>query len=107
MWRRNLSRSEDVAHLRCVVMFVGSGDGGLLLDCVATEPVETPAFSLATGGPFALQVRLPDAAWAAAAIAALERWADESRVVDLEFRNEAGRARVHASDGTTRMLLDG
>lgn len=107
MWRRNSARREDVAHLRCVVMFVSGGEGTLLLDCVAAEPVETPAFSLATGGPFAIQVRLPDAAWAGAALAALERWADESRVVELEFRNEAGQARVQASDGTTRMLLDG
>lgn len=42
----------------------------------------------------------------AAAVSALDRWAAEAHLVDIQLLRQSGLNRVRVTDGQTRMLLD-
>lgn len=107
MFGRREADSAVTTRLRCMVVFVGIESTKLRLDCVLVESLHASGLNLGRGAPLTVTVDHPATEWAAAALAALDRWAAESCVVDISLVRQSGMTRVRATDGQTRLLLDG
>ena len=59
-----------------------------------------------TGQPVTLEVNLTATLWAAAAVAALDRWALDTRPIRLVLRATPHGSRLVLSDGQARITLD-
>lgn len=90
------------------LLFTRTNDDAITIDCllVAVEQAG-PGITAPEGLPFTLQLRTPDTAWFADRVEQLlELWADESRELTVELREDHGKVRTMLSSGESSVHLE-
>lgn len=83
------------------VAFASFVPGGVVIDGVIGSRLSDEAEGIVT-----LHATLPYSAWAVAAAALVESWADSDTAVELRFRYSKPNPQVRMSDGRSMVLLD-
>ncbi|MEA3075239.1 MAG: hypothetical protein QOF60_147 [Actinomycetota bacterium] len=80
------------------LLFAGRSErAAIVLDCL----------TIPEGSPFTLELRVPDTSWFGERVEhLLEEWADESRELTLELRNDHGKVRTMISNGSSAVHLE-
>ena len=90
------------------LLFTRTHDDAFTIDCllVAVEAAG-PGVTAPEGLPFTLQLRAPDTAWFASRVEELlEQWADETRELTVELREDHGKVRTTLTNGTSSVHLE-
>ena len=90
------------------LLFMRTNDDAITIDCLLMSVEQAgPGITAPEGLPFTLQLRTPDTAWFADRVEQLlELWADESRELTVELREEHGKVRTMLSSGESSVHLE-
>jgi hypothetical protein len=90
------------------LLFTGRHDDAITLDCLLVSVERAaPGVTAPEGMPFTLQLRTPETAWFAARVEhLLGEWADESRELLLELREDHGKVRTMIASGDSSVHLE-
>ena len=90
------------------LLFTRTNDDAITIDCLLMSVEQAgPGITAPEGLPFTLQLRTPDTAWFADRVEQLlELWADESRELTVELREEHGKVRTMLSSGESSVHLE-
>ena len=90
------------------LLFTRTHADAITIDCLLVA-VETagPGVTAPEGLPFTLQLRTPETAWFADRVEQLlELWADETRELMVELREDRGKVRTMLSSGQSSVHLE-
>ena len=90
------------------LLFTRTNQDAITIDCLLLSVEKAgPGISAPEGLPFTLQLRTPDTAWFADRVEQLlEQWADESRELTVELREDHGKVRTMITSGTSSVHLE-
>jgi hypothetical protein len=90
------------------LLFTRTHDDAFTIDCLLLSVEQAgPGISAPEGLPFTLQLRAPDTAWFADRVEQLlELWADESRELTVELREDHGKVRTVLASGQSAVHLE-
>ena len=90
------------------LLFTRTNDDAITIDCLLLAVEKAgPGVSAPEGLPFTLQMRAPETAWFADRVEELlELWADETRELTVELREDHGKVRTMLSSGTSSVHLE-
>lgn len=90
------------------LLFTRTHQDAITIDCLLMSVEQAGAgISAPEGLPFTLQLRAPDTAWFADRVEQLlEQWADESRELTVELREDHGKVRTMLTSGTSSVHLE-
>ena len=82
--------------------------GMISLDCIAAHQEDdlSAGAELMAGEPFNLTVVSPGLVWLGAALAALERWAENNTLLGLHLSQQMSGPRALITDGQTTAMFD-
>ena len=90
------------------LLFTRTHDDAITIDCLLMAVEKAgPGVSAPEGLPFTLQLRTPDTVWFADRVEQLlEQWADESRELTVELREDHGKVRTMLTSGSSAVHLE-
>lgn len=90
------------------LLFTRSNADAITIDCLLMSVEQAgPGITAPEGLPFTLQLRTPETAWFADRVEhLLELWADESRELTVELREDHGKVRTMISSGSSAVHLE-
>ena len=90
------------------LLFTRTRDDAITIDCLLVSVERAgPGVSAPEGLPFTLQLRPPETAWFADRVEhLLQLWADESRELMVELREDHGKVRTMLSNGQSSVHLE-
>ena len=90
------------------LLFTRTHKDAITIDCLLVSVEKAgPGITAPEGLPFTLQLRTPETAWFADRVEQLlELWADESRELTVELREDHGKVRTMISSGTSSVHLE-
>ena len=90
------------------LLFTRTHQDAITIDCLLVSVDQAGSgISAPEGLPFTLQLRTPETAWFADRVEQLlEQWADESRELMVELREDHGKVRTMLSSGTSSVQLE-
>jgi hypothetical protein len=109
---RSAALFDDEGHPRIRLLsrllFARSQDDAITIDCLLLSVDQAgPGVSAPAGLPFTLRLRTPETAWFAGRVEhLLSEWADESRELVVELREDHGKVRTMLSSGESAVHLE-
>ena len=90
------------------LLFTRTHQDAITIDCLLVAVDKAgPGITAPEGLPFTLQLRTPETAWFADRVEQLlEQWADESRELMVELREDHGKVRTMLTSGTSSVHLE-
>ena len=90
------------------LLFTRTQDDAITIDCLLMAVEKAgPGVDAPEGLPFTLQLRTPDTAWFADRVEQLlEQWAEESRELLVELREDHGKVRTMIASGASTVHLE-
>ena len=90
------------------LLFTRTNEDAFTIDCLLLSVEKAgPGVTAPEGLPFTLQLRAPDTAWFADRVEELlEQWADETRELTVELREDHGKVRTMLSSGSSSVHLE-
>jgi len=95
----------DSLHLDGRVMFVEGSQDSLVIDCIGHDDVFVGCEEIRAGQPFSLEVEIPSDGWLMPALATLDRWTADGRVVAIDLSTTPS-PRVRLSDESSVVVFD-
>jgi hypothetical protein len=109
---RSTALFDDEGHPRIRllsrILFTRANDDAITLDCLLVSVDQAgPGISAPEGLPFTLRLRAPETAWFADRVQQLlGEWADDSREMVVELREDHGKVRTMLSSGESAVHLE-
>jgi hypothetical protein len=90
------------------LLFTRRQPDSIVIDCLLVSVEQAaPGVTAPEGLPFTLQLRAPDTGWFAERVEhLLEEWAEESRELVLELREDHGKVRTRIASGEASVQLE-
>ena len=90
------------------LLFTRTHRDAITIDCLLVSVEKAgPGITAPEGLPFTLQLRTPDTAWFADRVEQLlEQWAEETRELTVELREDHGKVRTMITSGTSSVHLE-
>jgi hypothetical protein len=90
------------------VLFTRRNRDAITIDCLLVSVEQAgPGVGAPSGLPFTLQFRTPDTTWFADRVEQLlTEWADESRELTMELREDHGKVRTMIANGSSAVHLE-
>ena len=90
------------------LLFTRTQDDAITIDCLLVSVDQAgPGISAPEGLPFTLRLHTPETAWFADRVEhLLEEWADDSRELMVELREDHGKVRTMLSSGESAVHLE-
>ena len=90
------------------LLFTRTHEDAITIDCLLLSVERAgPGITAPAGLPFTLQLRVPDTAWFADRVEQLlSLWADETRELTVELREDHGKVRTMLSSGDSSVHLE-
>jgi hypothetical protein len=90
------------------VLFTRRQRDAITIDCLLVSVEQAgPGIGAPAGLPFTLQFRTPDTAWFADRVERLlHEWADDTRELTVELREDHGKVRTVIANGTSSVQLE-